>query len=103
MVSNIALARSSDIGDDSGPETISVSAGREQDGKSSAQVEAEFYLNDARDFLSDKGDNIPSQMRSQIEETVRQLEQAISENNEDKIDKLSDTLLMQLSDADIAT
>jgi len=103
MVSNIAFARSSDIGDDSGPETISVSAAREQEGKSSAQVEAEFYLNDARDFLSDKGDNIPSQMRSQIEETVRQLEQAISENNEDKIDKLSDTLLMQLSDADIAT
>jgi molecular chaperone DnaK len=103
MVSNIAFARSSDIGDDSGPETIAVSAARDQEGKSSAQVEAEFYLNDARDFLSDKGDNIPSQMRSQIEETVRQLEQAISENNEDKIDKLSDTLLMQLSDADIAT
>jgi hypothetical protein len=34
---------------------------------------------------------------------VKQLEQAISENDEEKIDKLSDTLLMQLSDADIAT
>ena len=103
MVSNIAFAPSSrgePPGDD---ERIPLTAAQEQVGKSSAQIEAEFYLNDARDFLADKGANIPSQMRSQIEETVRQLEAAIAENNETKIDKLSDTLLMQLSDADIAT
>ncbi len=102
-VSNIAFAPASstmEIGDD---ETIPFTSAQEQAGKSSAQIEAEFYLNDARDFLVDKGDGIPDQMRTQIEETVRQLEQAISENNEGKIDKLSDQLLMQLSDADIAT
>ncbi len=104
MVSNITFAPSSGRGRDfDEDDVISVTASREQEGKSSAQIEAEFYLNDARDFLADKGDSIPSQMRSQIEDTVRQLEQAISENNEEKIDKLSDTLLMQLSDADIAT
>ena len=41
-------------------------------------------------------------MRTQIEDTVRQLEAAISENNEEKSTSF-DTLLMQLSDADIAT
>lgn len=84
-------------------ESVTVAATKDLAGKSSAQIEAEFYLNDARDFLSDKGGNLPDQMRSQIEDTVKQLEQAIQANNEGKIDKLSDTLLMQLSDADIAT
>lgn len=108
MVSTVTFAPSFEAPGLSGgappsTETIPVTASKEQSGKSSAQIEAEFYLNDARDFLSDKGDNIPAQMRGQIEDTVRQLEQAIADNNEDKIDKLSDTLLMQLSDADIAT
>ncbi|HDS30295.1 MAG TPA: molecular chaperone DnaK [Firmicutes bacterium] len=103
MVSNIAFAPSSGRHAPDDEETIPFTATSDQSGKSSAQIEAEFYLNDARDFLSDKGSSLPSQMKAQIEETVRQLEQAISENNEDKIDKLSDTLLMQLSDADIAT
>lgn len=109
MVSSITFAPSSRTsgglsgGAPPSDETISVTASKDQSGKSSAQIEAEFYLNDARDFLSDKGGSIPTQMRGQIEDTVRQLEQAISDNNEDKIDKLSDTLLMQLSDADIAT
>jgi len=111
MVSNVTFAETTKAAprearyhdDDMDADTIAVTAGREQDGKSSAQIEAEFYLNDARDFLADKGENLPTKMRTQIEETVRQLEQAISENNEGKIDKLSDTLLMQLSDADIAT
>jgi len=104
MVSNITFAPASEMADDDMVGgRIPVKAGREQEGKSSAQVEAEFYLNDARDFLADRGGGIPKQMRAQIEETVRQLEQAITENNEEKIDKLSDTLLMQLSDADIAT
>jgi len=108
MVSSITFAPSSrTVGLSGGAppsdDTISVTASKDQSGKSSAQIEAEFYLNDARDFLADKGGSIPTQMRGQIEDTVRQLEQAISDNNEDKIDKLSDTLLMQLSDADIAT
>jgi len=108
MVTNVSFAPSSGMAT-GGPvemtddDTISVAAGKDQEGKSSAQIEAEFYLNDARDFLADKGENIPSSMKTQIEDTVKQLEAAISENNEEKIDKLSDTLLMQLSDADIAT
>ncbi|MFH1675932.1 MAG: Hsp70 family protein, partial [bacterium] len=101
MVSNITFAPSSRMG--KAEDTIPISTGHEQGGKSSAQIEAEFYLNDARDFLTDKGSSLPSQMRTQIEETVKQLESAISANDEAKIDKLSDTLLMQLSDADIAT
>jgi len=107
MVSNVAFAPSMGEAlpeaDDMGDETIPVTAGKDSVGKSSAQIEAEFYLNDARDFLTDKGDSIPDQMKTQIQDTVRQLEQAISDNNEEKIDKLSDTLLMQLSDADIAS
>jgi molecular chaperone DnaK len=103
MVSNIAFAPSSGRRAPDDEDTIPFTSSAELTGKSSAQIEAEFYLNDARDFLTDKGSSIPNQMKAQIEETVRQLEAAISENNEDKIDKLSDTLLMQLSDADIAT
>ncbi len=104
MVSGVTFAPSTGLagGRPDEDEAIGLTA-RDQEGKSSAQIEAEFYLNDARDFIVDKGDSVPAQMRSQIEDTVRQLEQAISENNEEKIDKLSDTLLMQLSDADIAT
>lgn len=103
MVSNVAFAPTSGMQPPGDEETIPFTAGTEQAGKSSAQIEADFYLNDARDFLTDKGGNVPDAMRAGIEETVRQLEQAIGENNEEKIDKLSDTLLMQLSDADIAT
>ncbi len=108
MVSNVTFAPSSGMSETGDvqmveDDTISVTASKEQEGKSSAQIEAEFYLNDARDFLTDKGDNIPSQMKTQIEDTVKQLENAINANDEEKIDKLSDTLLMQLSDADIAT
>jgi molecular chaperone DnaK len=102
MVANIAFAPSSGAPPDD-TDTIPMASPHDQAGKSSAQIEAEFYLNDARDFLQDKGGSIPSQMKSQIEDTVRQLESAINDNNEEKIDKLSDTLLMQLSDADIAT
>jgi molecular chaperone DnaK len=102
-VANVAFAPVSTRRMQDEDETIPVRTTKEQAGKSSAQIEAEFYLNDARDFLVDKGPSVPDSMRVQIEETVRQLEQAISENNEEKIDKLSDTLLMQLSDADIAT
>jgi len=102
-VANVAFAPSSSRGSTRDDDTLPTRSTREQAGKSSAQIEAEFYLNDARDFLNDKGGSIPDNMRSQIEDTVRQLESAISENSEDKIDKLSDTLLMQLSDADIAT
>ncbi len=103
MVSNVAFAPTSTMQPPGDDETIPFTAGTDQAGKSSAQIEADFYLNDARDFLTDKGGNVPDAMRMGIEETVRQLEQAIGENNEEKIDKLSDTLLMQLSDADIAT
>ena len=110
MVGQVQFAPSSDAPGLSGgaaplvgDESLPVTASKDQAGKSSAQIEAEFYLNDARDFLADKGDGLPDQMRSQIEDTVKQLEQAIEANNETKIDKLSDTLLMQLSDADIAT
>lgn len=103
MVSNIAFAPSSVSAGPSDDDTITISSQHDQAGKSSAQIEAEFYLNDARDFLQDKGSSLATSMRSQIEDTVRQLEDAIRENNEAKIDKLSDTLLMQLSDADIAT
>jgi molecular chaperone DnaK len=108
MVTNVTFAPSSGMSSTGDVEmveddTISVTASKEQAGKSSAQIEAEFYLNDARDFLTDKGDNIPSQMKTQIEDTVKLLEDAINKNDEEKIDKLSDTLLMQLSDADIAT
>jgi molecular chaperone DnaK len=103
-VANIAFAPSSTRRSaEEEEEVIPARAARDTAGKSSAQIEAEFYLNDARDFLVDKGASVPEAMKAQIEETVRQLESAISENNEDKIDKLSDTLLMQLSDADIAT
>lgn len=101
-VANIAFAPSS-MGRPGEEELIPPRSPREHVGKSSAQIEAEFYLNDARDFLADKGSSVPEAMRAQIEQTIRLLEMAIYENNEEKIDKLSDTLLMQLSDADIAT
>jgi len=69
--------------------------------KSSAQIEAEFYINDAKNFLMDRGNDLDAVLREQIEQTIASLEDAIDVRDDIKIDSLSDKLLMLLSDADI--
>lgn len=75
--------------------------GEEVDSKSSAQIEAEFYINDATNFLMDRGNDIEPILREQIEQTIASLQESINVRDDARIDTLSDKLLMLLSDADI--
>ena len=68
--------------------------------KSKAQIEAEFYINDAKNFLMDRGNDIDAVLREQIEQTIATLEEAIDIKDDIKTETLSDKLLMLLSDAD---
>ena len=69
--------------------------------KSPAQVEAEFYISDAKAFLEEKGGEITDELKSQIKDCIGMLEEAVEFNMQEKIDTYSDRLLMLLSDADI--
>ncbi|HYE78308.1 MAG TPA: Hsp70 family protein, partial [bacterium] len=69
--------------------------------KSSAQVEAEFYINDAKNLLMTKGDSIDPMKREEVEQVIASLEEAMAARDDSKIDVLSDKLLMLLSDIDV--
>lgn len=69
--------------------------------KSPAQVEAEFYISDAKAFLEEKGGDITDELKAQIKDCIQMLEEAVEFNMQEKIDTYSDRLLMLLSDADI--
>jgi len=69
--------------------------------KSPAQVEAEFYISDAKAFLEEKGGEITDELKGQIKDCIQMLEEAVEFNMQEKIDTYSDRLLMLLSDADI--
>jgi len=69
--------------------------------KSSAMVEAEFYINDAKNLLMSKGDGIDAVKREEVEQVIANLEEAMAERNDSQIDVLSDKLLMLLSDIDV--
>jgi len=77
-------------------------AGPDGGDKSPAQVEAEFYISDARAFLDEKGGEITNELRSQINDCINVLQEAVTYNLQEKIDTYSDRLLMLLSDADIS-
>ena len=66
-----------------------------------AQIEAEFYINDATNFLMDRGNDIDAVLREQIEQTISILQDSIAQKDDAKIDSMSDKLLMLLSDADV--
>jgi molecular chaperone DnaK len=82
------------------PETAK--AGSDGGDKSPAQVEAEFYISDAKAFLEEKGRDITNELRSQINDCINVLQEAVTYNLQEKIDTYSDRLLMLLSDADIS-
>ncbi|MBU1024333.1 Hsp70 family protein [bacterium] len=69
--------------------------------RSPAQIEAEFYINDATNFLMDRGNDIDAVLREQIEQTISILQESISKKDDAQIDSMSDKLLMLLSDADV--
>jgi molecular chaperone DnaK (HSP70) len=69
--------------------------------KTPAQVEAEFYISDAKAFVEEKGQDITDELRAQIKDCINLLEEAVEHNFQEKIDMYSDRLLMLLSDADI--
>ncbi len=69
--------------------------------KTPSQVEAEFYIGDAKAFLDEKGGEITDELKAQIKDCISVLEEAVEFNLQEKIDTYSDRLLMLLSDADI--
>ena len=69
--------------------------------RSPAQIEAEFYINDATNFLMDRGSDIDAVLREQIEQTISILQESITKKDDAQIDSMSDKLLMLLSDADV--
>lgn len=79
---------------------VAVSSNGKAD-KSSAMVEAEFYINDAKSLLMSKGDGIDAMKREEVEQVIASLEEAMAERNDSQIDVLSDKLLMLLSDIDV--
>jgi molecular chaperone DnaK len=84
-----------------GEETNEIAMTEEVDMKSTAQIEAEFYINDAQNFLMDRGNDIDPVLREQIEQTIGALHESINMKDDTRIDTLSDKLLMLLSDADV--
>jgi molecular chaperone DnaK len=79
-----------------------VGAAAEGGEKTPSQVEAEFYIGDAKAFLDEKGGEITDELKSQIRDCIQVLEEAVEFNMQEKIDTYSDRLLMLLSDADIS-
>ncbi len=77
------------------------SRGRGDDEKTPAQVEAEFYIADAKAFIDEKGSEITDELKAQITDCIQVLQEAVEYNLQEKIDTYSDRLLMLLSDADI--
>ncbi|MCG3152734.1 MAG: Chaperone protein DnaK [bacterium] len=89
-----------DVADMSEPARVPVPAGAKRE-KSSAMIEAEFYIQDAKNLLMSKGDRIDAVKREEVEQVISNLEEAMTEWNDSQIDVLSDKLLMLLSDIDV--
>ncbi len=70
--------------------------------KNQSQLEAEFYISDAKVCLEEKGDKITSELKSQIEDCIKILEQAVKSNEKEKIDTYSNHLLELVANAEIS-